>query len=67
MQCRRVIGIWWLRVETGNAEGLPSFINGANVDQDPLRPFGTFERLRGIKRRYYTDGVFVKTGAWSFE
>lgn len=57
-----------LVVETGNAEGLPLFINDANVDQDPLRSFGTFERLRAIKRRYDPDGFFVeKTGAWSFE
>lgn len=57
-----------LVVEKGNAEGLPLFINDANMDQDPLRSFGTFERLRGIKRRYYPDGLFVeKTGPWSFE
>lgn len=57
-----------LVAETGNAEGLPLFINDANVDQDPLRSFGTFERLKAIRRRYDPDGFFVeKTGAWSFE
>ena len=57
-----------LVVEKGNAEGLPLFINDANMDQDLLRSFGTFERLRGIKRTYDPDGLFVeKTGPWSFE
>ncbi|KAJ5369809.1 uncharacterized protein N7496_005901 [Penicillium cataractarum] len=53
---------------TGNAEGLPLFINDANVDQDPLSSFSTFERLKGIKKVYDPDNFFVeKTGGWSFE
>jgi FAD/FMN-containing dehydrogenase len=57
-----------LVVESGNAEGLPLFINDANVDQEPLRSFGTFERLKEIKRRYDPDNFFgEKTGGWSFE
>ncbi|CEJ62363.1 hypothetical protein PMG11_10864 [Penicillium brasilianum] len=57
-----------LVAESGNAEGLPLFINDANVDQDPLRSFSTFERLKEIKKVYDPDNFFVeKTGGWSFE
>ncbi|KAJ5684296.1 uncharacterized protein N7477_000641 [Penicillium maclennaniae] len=53
---------------TGNAEGLPLFINDANYDQHPLQTFSTFAKLQEIKKRYDPDNFFAdKTGGWSFE
>jgi len=52
---------------TGNAEGLPLFINDANHDQNPLQTFSTFSKLQEIKRKYDPDNFFAdKTGGWSF-
>ncbi|KAJ5832980.1 hypothetical protein N7474_001291 [Penicillium riverlandense] len=52
---------------TGNAEGLPLFINDANHDQNPLQTFSTFSKLKEIKRKYDPDDFFAdKTGGWSF-
>ncbi|KAJ5745716.1 hypothetical protein N7520_010898 [Penicillium odoratum] len=52
---------------TGNAEGLPLFINDASYDQNPLQTFSTFEKLQGIKKKYDPDNFFVDyTGGWSF-
>ncbi|KAJ5550251.1 FAD-binding type 2 [Penicillium sp. DV-2018c] len=53
---------------TGNAEGLPLFINDASADQHPLSTFSTYSRLQEIKQKYDPDNFFVdKTGGWSFE
>ncbi|KAI8944854.1 hypothetical protein F4801DRAFT_161531 [Xylaria longipes] len=52
---------------TPNAEDLPYFINEAHVDQDALKTFSSYERLKEIKRKYDPDGFFAnKTGGWSF-
>ncbi|KAJ5929229.1 hypothetical protein N7454_007077 [Penicillium verhagenii] len=52
---------------TGNAEGLPLFINDANYDQNPLQTFSTFEKLQAIKKKYDPHNFFVDyTGGWSF-
>lgn len=52
---------------SGNAEGLPLFINDASVDQNPLSTFSTFAKLQEIKRKYDPDNFFAeKTGGWSF-
>lgn len=51
-----------------SAEGLPLFISDANADQNPLRTYGGFERLKEIKKKFDPDGFFTsKTGGWSFE
>ncbi|KAJ6008068.1 hypothetical protein N7540_012044 [Penicillium herquei] len=53
--------------ETGNAEGLPLFINDASYDQNPLQTFSTFSRLQEIKKKYDPDSFFMNyTGGWSF-
>ncbi|KAJ5130019.1 FAD-binding type 2 [Penicillium bovifimosum] len=53
---------------TGNAEGLPLFINDASADQHPLSTFSTYSRLQEIKQKYDPDNFFAdKTGGWSFE
>jgi FAD/FMN-containing dehydrogenase len=53
---------------TGNAEGLPLFINDASYDQNPLQTFSTFAKLQEIKKKYDPDNFFAdKTGGWSFE
>lgn len=53
---------------SGNAEGLPLFINDANYDQNPLQTFSTFAKLQEIKKRYDPDNFFAdNTGGWSFE
>ncbi|KAJ5160831.1 uncharacterized protein N7482_007835 [Penicillium canariense] len=53
--------------DTGNAEGLPLFINDANYDQNPLQTFSTFAKLQEIKKKYDPDNFFAdKTGGWSF-
>ena len=52
---------------TGNAEGLPLFINDANYDQNPLQSFSAFAKLQEIKKKYDPDNFFAdKTGGWSF-
>ncbi|KAI0198480.1 hypothetical protein F4808DRAFT_259402 [Astrocystis sublimbata] len=52
---------------TPNAEGLPYFLNEAHVDQDALKTFSSYERLKAIKQKYDPDGFFsMKTGGWSF-
>ncbi|KAI0453584.1 hypothetical protein F5B21DRAFT_280853 [Xylaria acuta] len=52
---------------TPNAEGLPFFLNEAHIDQDALKTFSSYERLKAIKRKYDPDGFFAsKTGGWSF-
>jgi FAD/FMN-containing dehydrogenase len=52
---------------TGNAEGLPLFINDANYDQNPLQTFSAFTKLQEIKKKYDPDNFFAdKTGGWSF-
>jgi FAD/FMN-containing dehydrogenase len=52
---------------TGNAEGLPLFINDANYDQNPLQTFSAFAKLQEIKKKYDPDNFFAdKTGGWSF-
>ncbi|KAJ5212173.1 FAD-binding type 2 [Penicillium cinerascens] len=56
-----------LVASTGNAEGLPLFINDANYDQNPLQTFSAFEKLQEIKKKYDPDNFFAdKTGGWSF-
>ncbi|KAJ5701804.1 hypothetical protein N7488_009352 [Penicillium malachiteum] len=53
--------------ETGNAEGLPLFINDATYDQNPLQTFSTFSKLQEIKKKYDPDSFFADyTGRWSF-
>lgn len=53
---------------TGNAEGLPLFINDAKDDQNPLQTFSTFSKLQEIKKKYDPDNFFADyTGGWSFE
>jgi hypothetical protein len=50
-----------------NAEGLPLFINDANVDQNPLETYGGYETLKVAKAKYDPDGFFAsKTGGWVF-
>ncbi|KAJ5286719.1 hypothetical protein N7478_002405 [Penicillium angulare] len=52
---------------TGNAEGLPLFINDANHDQNPLQTFSAFGKLQEIKKKYDPDSFFADyTGGWSF-
>ncbi|KAJ5703694.1 hypothetical protein N7493_011619 [Penicillium malachiteum] len=52
---------------TGNAEGLPLFINDASYDQNPLQTFSTFSKLQEIKKKYDPDSFFADyTGGWSF-
>ncbi|KAJ5088335.1 hypothetical protein N7456_011951 [Penicillium angulare] len=52
---------------TGNAEGLPLFINDANHDQNPLQTFSAFDKLQEIKKKYDPDSFFADyTGGWSF-
>ncbi|KAI0468000.1 hypothetical protein F4859DRAFT_221895 [Xylaria cf. heliscus] len=52
---------------TPNADGLPYFLNEAHVDQDALKTFSSYERLKEIKRKYDPDDFFAsKTGGWSF-
>lgn len=56
-----------LVASTGNAEGLPLFINDANHDQNPLQTFSTFSKLQEIKKKYDPDNFFAdRTGGWSF-
>ena len=53
---------------TGNAEGLPLFINDAKHDQNPLQTFSTFSKLQEIKKKYDPDNFFADyTGGWSFD
>lgn len=53
---------------TPNAEGLPMFLNEAHADQDALKSFSSYARLREIKAKYDPDDFFTtKTGGWSFK
>ncbi|KAL2823546.1 hypothetical protein BDW59DRAFT_163124 [Aspergillus cavernicola] len=53
--------------EVPPTEGLPLFINDAMRDQNPLRTYGGYERLKGIKAKYDPDGFFSeRTGGWDF-
>lgn len=52
---------------TPNAKGLPYFLNEAHMDQDALKTFSSYDRLKQIKQKYDPDGFFAsKTGGWSF-
>ncbi|KAF2204036.1 FAD-binding domain-containing protein [Delitschia confertaspora ATCC 74209] len=47
---------------------LPLFINDAAKDQEAVKSFSTFERLREIKKKWDPENFFAeKTGGWSFE
>ncbi|WYZ41957.1 hypothetical protein EsH8_V_000852 [Colletotrichum jinshuiense] len=50
------------------ADDLPLFINDAHYDQDPLKTFASYDRLREIKTKYDPDGFFTNyTGGWNFD
>ena len=56
-----------LVLDSGTAKGLPLFINDANVDQNALTTFSTYQRLKKIKQTYDPTGFFSNyTGGWAF-